>query len=729
MISQTVLPDGAQVEQSLFYHDYELSFLVEIQDWIRRHPDAALATGDLSSGYDFGICQNGTTFDNHIDPDPNLDLAAVVQAATRVATHTAMPSTEVPMLGSSPTCNLQTFWATSFGAYVEHDTSDVVQQFQFVRSGGASGVSIPLSQRMQVFPNAGYVTLRSAFAPSYAAQTHVLFNVGVPANAHSHLDALSLHLYAQDPTTAADNDGLPLLTDSGWFSYTNSQRHYFESTGAHSTVTVDGLNQCSFDPTGKRADPTSPSSILGNCAAIVDGYPMSRAHLGSSLSDPGGLDRVLYQSAETSLYAGVTHQRGVALFGRDLVLVLDHLKSASTHSLQQNWQLGPAVASIGQATASGNTAHYLFRGANGAALFSGHFAGASDSAFSTSRGTCGSCTGNLCAGNECADPRRGWFSLVENSKTPSWALQRQGTAKEVTWASAFLLGGLAAQNATVTLTRLATNDYQLDATVQDGMTVSVRVDGFATAAEAVDISYPLRGAFASYSFEGNPATNQDLKEDLAVSISAAGETNDNVVSRAGVVGRAYEYASGGTQLGSGGSFAFMHKPGAKFSLSFWLRMASTNSGATGGTQAIFSTGTWSNTGTGIQLYFQDDASHDNTLRFVVRGGGSTPVSFQSPARFIPEDTLWHHYVVAFEAAASSDQIHLYRDGANGVTAQFSGNLSTAANDASPTLGKKPGTGVAFPLHASLDEFVFFKRALSGADAMALFNGGQGMRAH
>jgi hypothetical protein len=728
VISQTLLTDGAQVEESLFYHAYELSFLVEIQDWVRRHPEVQLSGTMPQNRYDFDVCQNGNFFDHGIEPDPELDLNARVQAATRVAAHTAMPSTEVPMLGSSPLSNLG-FWETSFDAYVAADPSEVVQQFQFVRSQGASGTPIPLSQRMQVFPVAGYATLRSAFSPNYAAQTHVLFNVGAPGDAHSHLDALSLHLYGQDPTTPADVDGQPLLADSGWFSYTSPQRHYFESTGAHSTVNVDGLNQCSFEPRNKRADPTVSTSVLVGCAALNDGYPASRGRLGASLSDPSGYDRVLYQSAEVSLYPGVTHQRSVALFGRDLVVVLDHLRSGSEHSFQQNWQLGPVVKGVVQRAPTDGTSHYAFNNANGATLFSGHFGAASDSTFAKFRGTCGTCIGDLCAGSGCDDPRQGWSSVAENSKSPAWMLQRKRAGTEVAWASAFLLGSLASQAAAVTLTPRGPGNYDLSVVLEDGMPVSLHISNLAAPGEEVGIDYPSRGAFASFSFEGQPGTTQDVKEGLSVSVSVAGQTSDNVVSRPGVVGNAYQYVTGGSELGSGGSFAFMHKPDAKFSLSFWMRMSSANLGSAGGTQAIFSTSTWSTSGTGIQLYLQDDASRNNALRFVIRGGGRTPLSFSSPSLFVPEDTLWHHYVLVFDARAQSDQVRIYRDGGNESVGQFAGVLSSAANDAAPTIGKKPGSGVAYPLRASLDELVAFKRALSASEAGALYNGGEGLRAH
>ena len=114
---------------------------------------------------------------------------------------------------------------------------------------------------------------------------------------------------------------------------------------------------------------------------------------------------------------------------------------------------------------------------------------------------------------------------------------------------------------------------------------------------------------------------------------------------------------------------------------------------------------------------------------MIRGGGGTPLSFSSPERFVPEDTAWHHYALVFDATAATNQVRMYRDGGSRVSGTFSGTLSSASNDATPTIGKKPGSGLSYPLHATLDELVAFKLPLSDADVTSLYNGGQGLRAH
>ncbi|MFZ5889565.1 MAG: heparinase II/III domain-containing protein [Myxococcota bacterium] len=734
VISDTTLSDGAQIEQSLFYHNYELAFLIEIAKYLNLHPEAG-RLDEAGSNYDRAACADGSVFDYHVEPDPALSSSNVINSGVRIALHTAMPSADLPMLGSSPTANIGLQFGPSFDIYVADNPSDpLAAQFDFVRSVGVRGAAPSPSERMQVFEDSGYVTMRSAFVPRVAAQTHVLFNTAPSRNVHAHLDALSVHLFGDDPTTSTTKDGSTLLGDSGWFSYSSDQRHYFESTLAHNTVSVDRLNQCSWTVDGKRLDPNNPNSVLIGCAALpsvpqrTPGWPAGTSMRGASLRDPNGDTRVLYQSAEAGLYAGVSHRRGVALFGREMLLVLDQLTSSSAHEFVQNWHLSSAVSDA-VTQSSAETAHYRFRAPSGAAIFSGHFSRTASSRFQLQYGTCGSCVGNLCGGTACSEPTQGWYSTGENLKAPTWVLERSETANTVTWASLFLLSSLAASNPELTLTSSANaSDHQVSFTLPDGMNVSLAVQNFAAQNEQVSVTYPMGGVLASYSFEGNPAAARDLEEGLAVSVTVPGETSGLVTSVSGVVDNAYRYEAGRTLLGSPNSFAFMHRPRAAFTLAFWLQMNAETVSASGGTQAIFSTSTWSNAGTGIELYFQDDVTRDNALRFLIRGNGGTPLSVGAN-RIVPDDRAWHHYAVTFDANLPDDQVRFFRDGVGFGRGGKALALSTAAPDAGAVIGAKPGDDLAYPLNAALDEFVVFKRALTDRDVAALYNSGRGLRAH
>lgn len=86
------------------------------------------------------------------------------------------------------------------------------------------------------FPSAGYLVQRSGWGP---LANHLVFDcggLGMLTGAHAHADALSVTLFSQ---------GRELLVDPGTFVYNCAPewRNYFRSTPAHSTVTIDGLDQ------------------------------------------------------------------------------------------------------------------------------------------------------------------------------------------------------------------------------------------------------------------------------------------------------------------------------------------------------------------------------------------------------------------------------------------------------------------------------------------------------
>ncbi|MGD9661593.1 MAG: heparinase II/III family protein [Porticoccaceae bacterium] len=89
-------------------------------------------------------------------------------------------------------------------------------------------------QRMQTFATSGHTVLRGS------GGFRLLFDHGPlgmpPLYNHGHADALSL---------TVSKNGVPLLVDPGTYRYNGASqwRHYFKSTRAHNTVTVDGEDQ------------------------------------------------------------------------------------------------------------------------------------------------------------------------------------------------------------------------------------------------------------------------------------------------------------------------------------------------------------------------------------------------------------------------------------------------------------------------------------------------------
>jgi len=92
------------------------------------------------------------------------------------------------------------------------------------------------SETQAYFPFAGYFVRRSDWGP---LASHLVFDcggLGMLTGAHAHADALSLTLFS---------GGRELLVDPGTFVYNCAPewRHYFRSTPAHNTVTIDDRDQ------------------------------------------------------------------------------------------------------------------------------------------------------------------------------------------------------------------------------------------------------------------------------------------------------------------------------------------------------------------------------------------------------------------------------------------------------------------------------------------------------
>lgn len=130
---------------------------------------------------------------------------------------------------------------------------------------------------------------------------------------HAHADALSFVLWA---------DGRLLVVDPGAFTYTGPRRDSFRATRAHSTVEVDGQNQCFFWGDFRHAfaprvsDPViKPQDDVVVVTAAHDGY--------RRLDDP------------------VVHERAVVWLPGDGVVILDRLHARRKHRIRSRLPLAP----------------------------------------------------------------------------------------------------------------------------------------------------------------------------------------------------------------------------------------------------------------------------------------------------------------------------------------------------------------------------------------------------
>jgi hypothetical protein len=214
------------------------------------------------------------------------------------STYILHPDSSVPLLGSSIEAAIN-----DHGSFAELGRAD--SSFRYVLTHGAKG-RVPAKTSV-FFPHAGLTVMRSGWGRgrSFEAQSHLTFNVGAFRTAHSQLDGLGITLFGA---------GRSLLPSPGLYEYAglhpSAMFNYFHGTGSHNTVTVDNRDQIE--------GAVSPGPL--------------RTQQG-----------VTYQSAESSLYPGVTHRRMVMMLDASRFLIIDRLSSQATHSYRQMFHFFPGA--------------------------------------------------------------------------------------------------------------------------------------------------------------------------------------------------------------------------------------------------------------------------------------------------------------------------------------------------------------------------------------------------
>lgn len=172
-------------------------------------------------------------------------------------------------------------------------------------------------QQSVAFPGAGYVILRAGEPPW---QTYLLFDAGelgpLHCPGHGHADALSFELWSGRQ---------PLMLDPGTHQYPSGEwRTYFRSTAAHSTATVDGLDQSVF---------TGPFRVS----------EMARAKLTSAKLGDGELEVSGEHDGYMRLSDPVGHHRKIRMHSADYISITDSFSGNDEHELALHFHLAPST--------------------------------------------------------------------------------------------------------------------------------------------------------------------------------------------------------------------------------------------------------------------------------------------------------------------------------------------------------------------------------------------------
>ena len=200
--------------------------------------------------------------------------------------------------------------------------------------------------------------------------------------------------------------------------------------------------------------------------------------------------------------------------------------------------------------------------------------------------------------------------------------------------------------------------------------------------------------------------------------------NNGTYDASGKIGRCYsvsstEYSS--TASGAKSNFKFLHEPSCKWSIAFWLKVASSGSGIADG-KIIMGTadGGTGEIGTCLKM------NGSSALLLHIRGSSSYVARPSSNNGCIEEDGNWHHYVMTYDQTLADYNMKIWKDG-SAFTIQSDGDKESDDNSTSDPAeyftvgGGGIGSGFAF----AIDEISTWSRVLSETEAEFLYdnNGG------
>lgn len=236
--------------------------------------------------YQYSVAQNAPI---------TSDFKSTLDRMTNFAAYILQPNSQIPLLGASLEATVN-----DFGVLRQLAAMD--PNLKYALTHGASGTEPP--RNSVYFPASELTVMRSGWqgGAAFENSTYLTYNIGEYRTEHSDLDALAVTLYGE---------GGDLLPGAGLYTYTpGAYRNYFHGTVSENTVAVDGKSQVEGN---------------GNATALKT------------------VDGITYQSGQSALYSGVTHQRVVMMIDPDHILVIDHLNSADVHDYQQMWHLFPGA--------------------------------------------------------------------------------------------------------------------------------------------------------------------------------------------------------------------------------------------------------------------------------------------------------------------------------------------------------------------------------------------------
>jgi len=180
----------------------------------------------------------------------------------------------------------------------------------------------------------GGVAISSHYDAKGLACDYLIFNAQFHSRQHKHADDLSFHYCV---------NGQQYLVDSGTFTYhyDNPKRMYVESTRAHNTIEIDGLNYSRFN---QDAYGSALSTVIKIGSCIIMEGEIDHTRLVSSEIPNNQIktsDGVKLRGHTSE--SGVRHSRMMIQVPGHFLVVIDHLKSETPHDYTQWFHLAPEL--------------------------------------------------------------------------------------------------------------------------------------------------------------------------------------------------------------------------------------------------------------------------------------------------------------------------------------------------------------------------------------------------
>ena len=272
-LSTQFLPDGVHIERTPGYHEWMAQVLADYYDLARRFPEA----------------------------DARVDGEAVVRAFDYAA--------QDEMFGVND----------SLAPYRDPEELNHLRLREETLGRLFPGAAIPPHPPQEhVFAQAGHVFLRSSWQPG---ADYLAFDAGTWGGGHGHLSRLSF---------VFRSGGRALVADPGILNYEMSDPlgPYGKSTRAHSTLNLNGWNQCESDAALLRTELTAETALIH--AKYQGGYWEGEYGWSFSKGKGAGLSGI--------------HERILFWVKGEYLLALDAMDADPGAPIHSCWQMAPMEA-------------------------------------------------------------------------------------------------------------------------------------------------------------------------------------------------------------------------------------------------------------------------------------------------------------------------------------------------------------------------------------------------